>query len=192
MNYPAASGRGIRSEIYYLAASGGVLDPLRNKLDTQTKMDDKNSIPPSCPQCGATWEQDLTCQDYFHQMLFWEAENSELGEVHHLMVLAYSLQHPSLYSSQGLENAMGLLVDFLVNGLEPHQVGVNMRAVVDAGKRSWTITARLDSQGSYAHPVHWPVTAAQVVAGGPEAYCQNVRDWAGSILKTLKESGNLS
>lgn len=31
MNYPAASGRGIRDGIDFLAASSGVLDPLVNK-----------------------------------------------------------------------------------------------------------------------------------------------------------------
>lgn len=154
-------------------------------------MDYNHPIPPNCPQCGAPWEQDLTCRDHFHQMLFWEAENPDLGEVHHLMVLGYSLQHPSMYSSQGLGNAMGLLVDFLEKCLEPDQVRVKMRAVVDAGRRSWTITARLDSEGAYPHPVHWPMTVDQVVAGGPEAYRQNVRAWVRSILKTLKESGNL-
>lgn len=154
-------------------------------------MENTPPTPAACPQCGAPWEPDQTCQDHFHQMLFWEAENPGLGEVHHLMVLGYSLQHPSLYSSQGLENAMGLLVDFLEKGLEPNRVRVNIRAVVDKGKRSWTITARPDSQGVYAHPVHWPMTVDQVVAGGTQAYCQNVRDWVQSILETLKESGNL-
>jgi hypothetical protein len=155
-------------------------------------MDYSHPIPPTCPQCGAPWEPDLTCQDHFHQMLFWEAEDPVLGGVHHLMVLGYTLQHPSLYSSQGLENAIGLLLDFLEKGLEPGQVGVKMRAVVESGKRSWTITARPSSQGTYTNPVHWSMTAADVVAGGPESYCQNVRAWAQSILKTLKESGNLS
>ena len=155
-------------------------------------MDFNHPIPPTCPQCGAPWKPDLTCQDHFHQMLFWEAEEAALGKVHHLMVLSYSLQHPSLYSSQGLENAIGLLVDFLEKGMEPDQVRFEMRAVVDAGKRSWTITARSASQGTYPNPVHWPMTVADIVAGGPETYCQNVRTWAHSILKTLKESGNLT
>jgi hypothetical protein len=33
MNYPAASGRGIRNGIDFLAASSGVLDPLVNKVE---------------------------------------------------------------------------------------------------------------------------------------------------------------
>jgi hypothetical protein len=35
------------------------------------------------------------------------------------------------------------------------------------------------------------MTAAQVVAGGPGAYCDSVRAWAESTLAALKASGNL-
>lgn len=54
-----------------------------------------------CAECGAAWTNGQTCEDHFHQMLFWEAENPRAGaEVHHLMVLCYHLQHPSLSRSQ--------------------------------------------------------------------------------------------
>ena len=147
--------------------------------------------PHTCPDCGAAWQQGLTCQDHFHQMLFWEAEDPTLGEVHHLMVLGYHLQHPGLYSPQGLEHAMDLLVAFLEKGQHPQQVRQGMRGAVDSGARVWTVTARPDSQGAYPYPLRWGMTADQVVAGGPQAYCRNVRAWAQSILDTLKESGNL-
>ena len=71
----------------------------------------------TCPACGANLPGGLTCEDCFHQMLFWENEESLLGEVHHLMVLCYHLQHPHLYSQEGLANAAGLLIDFVERGL---------------------------------------------------------------------------
>jgi hypothetical protein len=37
-----------------------------------------------CPECGAAWPDAITCQEHFHQMLFWENERPDLG-VHHLM-----------------------------------------------------------------------------------------------------------
>ena len=49
-----------------------------------------------CPECGAVLHDGETCEAYFHQMLFWEAENPANGEVHHLAVLCYHLQHPHL------------------------------------------------------------------------------------------------
>jgi hypothetical protein len=37
-----------------------------------------------CPECGASWDDEATCQDHFHQMLFWENEYPDYGaEVHH-------------------------------------------------------------------------------------------------------------
>ena len=55
-----------------------------------------------CSECGETLADGRTCADDFHQLLFWENERPELGEVHHLLVLCYHLQHPSLYSAEGL------------------------------------------------------------------------------------------
>ena len=74
--------------------------------------------PQRCPECGASWTNGQTCDDYFHQMLFWEVENPGDGaEVHHLMVLCYHLQHPSLYSPAGLSEARRLLAEFVERGL---------------------------------------------------------------------------
>ncbi|RPI32219.1 MAG: hypothetical protein EHM70_09470 [Chloroflexota bacterium] len=140
---------------------------------------------PSCPECKAVWRDGITCQDHFYQMLFWENENPALGEVHHLMVLSYHLQHPSLYSPDGLKVSMGLLDDFLVKGLSTKQVRKRNRDVVDSGNRSWKIKARPDSHGSYDAPVTWTMTAADVVANGAEGYIDSVRSWAESIRKSL-------
>jgi len=55
-------------------------------------------------------------------MLYWENEVLANGEVHHLLVLCYHLQHPRLYSPAGLGYAIQLLRDFLVGGLSPQEV----------------------------------------------------------------------
>lgn len=144
-----------------------------------------------CPQCGAPWAAGRTCQDAFHQMLAWEYEDSRLGEVHHLMVLCYHLQHPSLYSPEGLRDGQQLLVQFVGQGVSPADLRRRNRSRVDSGKRTWKITARPGAEGAYAHTINWPMTATQVVAGGPGDYCDNVRAWAESTLATLKATGNL-
>lgn len=144
-----------------------------------------------CPECGAPWPEGHTCQDDFHQLLAWEYEDPRLGEVHHLMVLCYHLQHPSLYSPEGLRDGQQLLVQFVDMGVSPAEIRRRNRRRVDSSKRTWKITARPGAQGAYAHTVVWPLTAATVVAGGAGAYCANVRAWAESTLATLKATENL-
>jgi uncharacterized protein DUF5946 len=145
-----------------------------------------------CPECGAPWPEGRTCRDDFHQMLAWEYEDSRLGAVHHLMVLCYHLQHPSLYSPEGLRDGQQLLVQFVDQGVSPAEIRRRNRHRVDSGNRTWKITARPGAQGAYTHAVAWPMTAAQVVAAGPGQYCANVRAWAEATLAQLKASGNLN
>jgi Family of unknown function (DUF5946) len=142
--------------------------------------------PATCPECGAAWKAGETCETHFHQMLFWEAEYLALGEVHHLTVLCYHLQHPSLYSPEGLNEARRLLVEFVEHGASPVEVLKRNRARVDSGKRDWKITATTTSFGSYDPPIHWPMTVVDVVAGGADHYCDNVRQWARAINEALK------
>jgi hypothetical protein len=140
-----------------------------------------------CSECGAVWLDGNTCQDYFHQMLFWENENPEYGEVHHLMVLSFHLQHPGLLSLEGLQEAADLLIEFLERGSTPRQVRNSRRSKVSSGKRDWKIIATGASKGAYSRPIQWAMTAANVVAEGRENYCANVRRWAENIYEALND-----
>ncbi|MEO8610225.1 MAG: DUF5946 family protein [Chloroflexota bacterium] len=144
-----------------------------------------------CRECQARWDDGKTCEDDFHQMLFWETETPSLWVVHHLMVLCYYLQHPSLYSADGLNNAKTLLIDFVVHGLSPQTVHRQTRGQVDSGKRQWKVSARPDSHSVYAYPVTWTMTARDVVAGGMDHYIENVQAWAKSMLVALQASNNI-
>jgi len=144
-------------------------------------------VPQKCPECGAAWNAEENCETYFHQMLFWEAEHPAYGaEVHHLLVLCYYLQHPSLYSPDGLREARRLLVEFAEDGASPVEVRKRHRGRVDSSQRDWKITGTAASHGSYNPPFQWTMTAADVVAGGSKNYCANVRAWAESIHEILK------
>lgn len=140
-----------------------------------------------CDECGAPWNKGQTCQDYFHQMLFWENEDPARGEVHHLMVLSYHLQHPSLYSAEGLAHARGLLADFVERGLSAAEVRRRNRETVASGNREWSISARPGNRGAYERPVEWTMTVAEVVAGGAENYCDNVKAWARMIYEAIAQ-----
>ncbi len=143
-----------------------------------------------CPECGADWSSGTTCTDHFHQLGFWELDH-QLYEVHHLMVLCYFLQHPSLYSPEGLRDAVQILALFLEEGLSPQQVRKRRAKALDSGTRPYPISARPDAHGAYARPIRWTMTIADVTAAGIEQYYRQVRAWADSVHRALHDSGNL-
>jgi hypothetical protein len=138
-----------------------------------------------CSECGARLAPGAACEEYFHQMLFWENEHSENGEVHHLAVLCYYLQHPSRYSPEGLAYASQLLAEFVENGAQPQDVRRERRDQVASGRRDWKVTARPGAVGAYAHAPRWTLTAADVIAAGSEHYRDSVRAWAASMHQAI-------
>jgi hypothetical protein len=145
----------------------------------------------SCPECNALHEDGRSCQDDFYTLLGWETEYEGYGLVHHLAVLCYHLQHPSLYSPQGLEYAKGLLVDFLEKGKTTTDIRHERRDQVSSANRKWKITSRGGSQGAYTKPVGWTMTAADIARDDHTRYIENVHRWSVSILTSLKSSNNL-
>lgn len=144
-----------------------------------------------CPECATPWTDGITCQDHFHQMLFWEAEDMPTrGVVHHYMVMCYHIQHPSLYSPEALKWALLRLEEFLMGGLSTEDVRKQNRDLVDSGNRKWKVTGTPDWHGSFAHPIQWTMTAVDVVARGADQYVDSVRVWAKSVYESAKESGN--
>lgn len=144
----------------------------------------------ACPECGTVWQDGRTCQDDFHQMLFWEAEFPDYGIVHHFLVLCYHMQHPSLYSPETLAEGKRMLADFLA-GAPPSEVRRSLRDNVDSGKRTWKIRGTVDAHGAYERPVPWTMTARDVVEAGADRYVESVKAWARSMYDALRTSGNL-
>lgn len=150
------------------------------------------AAPTRCPECSADWGNGRTCRDHFDQMLAWEFEDpGGAGAVHHLTVLCYNLQHPSVYSPEGLRWAKSLLVDFVTHNLSLATARQRQSIDADSGTRTFKITGTPDSYGRYAHPVAWPITIGDVASGGLNGYGDRVRSWAASILTALQESGNI-
>ena len=139
-----------------------------------------------CEECGAAQPEGRTCQDDFHTLLGWETEYPGYGVVHHLTVLCYHLQHPSLYSPEGLEYAKGLLVDLLGNGKTTEDVRRENRRRVSSANRTWKVKGRDGSRGAYDPPIRWTMTAADVARDDHTRYVENVRRWAESVLLSLR------
>ena len=146
--------------------------------------------PRKCRECGSTLSEQNTCIDYFHMMGFWELDH-QLYDLHHLMVLSYYLQHPRTLSQEWLISAKQQLVDFLEHDVSPQTMRQRIASSVDSGKRAYHIRATPESFGQYEFPIEWTMTAKDVVSAGIDRYYTSVRQWASSILDSLRQSNNL-
>ena len=118
------------------------------------------------------------------QALAWEFEDpAGVGSVHHLTVLCYYLQHPSLLSPRALTEARSLLDEFVERGTSPREVRLRNRGPLDSGRRAWRLTG---PPASYERLPSWTMTVAEVVHGGRDGWCDRVRDWARSVHVALK------
>jgi Family of unknown function (DUF5946) len=145
-----------------------------------------------CFVCGAALHAENTCETHFHQMLAWEFEYPPLGNVHHLTVLCYHIQHPRLYSAEGLQQAHQLLREFVVDQVSPQEMRRKMSAQVDSAVRKTKIKSTATKHGVYAPMPHWTMTTHDVVEGGADAYIERVQAWAQRVLHDLVAAGYMS
>lgn len=137
----------------------------------------------TCPECGAAWTDERRCRDCFDQMLAWEFEDpGGAGAVHHLTVLCYHLQHPSLYSPDGLAWARAALAEFVEQGTSPQEMRRRSARALDSGTRAWKVTG---APASYAVQPHWTLTVVDAAAGERAGHCARVQAWARSVHAAL-------
>lgn len=145
-----------------------------------------------CLECGAPLKNVKLCRDYLNEMIKWDFEDfTGVGKVHHLTVLSYNLQHPSLYSPKGLIDATGSLKGFLANSESFKEHDARNRKMLASDVRDWRITGSPESHGRYVIEPQWKMRASDVVEGGLPDYVENVKEWATSVKEALMESGNL-
>lgn len=145
-----------------------------------------------CLECGALLQNVQECRDYLNEMIKWDFEDfSGVGKIHHLTILSYNLQHPSVYSQKGLEDAKASLQEYILNPESFREHDKSNRRKLASDVRKWKITSTSENYGMYAVKPNWNILASDVVAGGLDLYTINVRRWSQSVLESLKSSGNL-
>ena len=88
-----------------------------------------------CPECGSFLTNDKACRDYFDQMLAWDFQDpTGAGKLHHLTVLCYHLQHPSLYSLEAMKSAKKFLRNIIEKNICAQKLlGINRKTLIYNG-----------------------------------------------------------
>lgn len=146
----------------------------------------------SCAECGAVLPEGKMCRDYFEEMITWDFEDFlGAGQVHHLTVLCYNLQHPHVYSKRGLEDAKDFLHEFVEKNVSFEEHDKRNRERLGSDVRDWKITGSDEDHGSYDEMPQWTIHASEVALRGKEGYPERVRAWAQSVYDALAQSGTI-
>ncbi len=131
----------------------------------------------NCPACGASGN---LCRARFEELLAKEFEDPEYGQVHHLTVPAYMLQHSTQLTREGWIYEREPLRDFLVGGRRPEEIRLERRAALDGGRRKFKIKSR-DGQPLFP-PRHWSKTIVDVRPEVAAQYRKDIEAWARAVL----------
>jgi Family of unknown function (DUF5946) len=139
-----------------------------------------------CHECGATVPDNGTCRDHFHALLLLESEiPGGPGETpHFLAVSSYALQHPEgmNYTAEALAGSRRSVADQLTGRATLEQIRRRVRQAADGPQR---VTRRAGDPVVRWRVSRWPMTVADVLAGGVEGYAARVEQWARSIVRIL-------
>lgn len=138
-------------------------------------------MPYTCPQCGAIYPSEETCQKRFEACLALEYENpAAYGAVHLLTVACYMLQH-NLYSRQGWLETRHLVAQNVRQGTSPAEIRKEFQRKLDSRQRQWSVT-KGEKLGEF-DLIRWSHTLADVQLDSPEHYVAAVKQWAVSVLE---------
>ena len=134
----------------------------------------------NCPECGAT---DNACEARFHECLALEFQNPGYGAVHHLTVIAYTLQHSSQLTRAGWLHQRELLRQFIVENKPPDFIRTQNKDL-DSGKRTFKIKSN-DGKPVISKKV-WAKTILDLQMDDAKEYCKDVAAWAKSVLEDVE------
>ena len=126
---------------------------------------------------------DGLCRARFDEFLSLEFSDPAYGQVHHLTVATYMLQHSSQLTREGWIYERELLKAFLVENRSPSSVRHQSKRVLDSGKRTFRIKSK-DNKPVISKS-SWSRTILDVRSDDPRLYCQDVTAWAKSVLDEI-------
>jgi len=142
-------------------------------------------MPNTCPECGAIYHDELTCEEVFNQFLALEFSDPRYGAVHFLTVACYMIQH-GRYSDEGLVWIAQRLRDYLERGIPADQIARQAAKETGQGQRDWKVNRRPGDPPQ--KKVAWSMTIAEVVEQyqDAEAYCAAITQWARITLQEMQ------
>ena len=143
-----------------------------------------------CPECGATYHDETTCQDVYDAFLVLEFSDPAFGAVHFLTVACFMVQH-GRYSDEGLRWIERQLRAHLEEQVPVEEIRRRAQREADQARRSWKVTRQPDDPPP--PNIAWSMTIADVAAGcldehgQPEArrYRQLIHRWGTTTLKEM-------
>jgi hypothetical protein len=146
-----------------------------------------------CPECGTELHGVLSCNEYLEKMIAWDfSDFAAIGQVHHLTVLCYYIQHPSHYSKEGLQIAISILKKTVEENLSDKELYTEESEIFSSSKRDWKVSGNLDNYGSFEPPIQWSMTVSSVVCDGIAKYKEHVKEWSQLIYADLEKAGLFS
>lgn len=149
------------------------------------------SLMPPCPECGAMLADGQNCRQLFDALLLLERQclTAERA-MHFLAVSSYVLQHPisMQYNTAALFSARDSVAEYLSGRASLDSIRRRIRATKNGPRR----VARRAGEAAHSWNVAaWPLTVADVLAGGSSEFPQRVRAWAESIVLHLTRKTSL-
>jgi hypothetical protein len=144
-----------------------------------------------CPECGAHYTNESTCQAVFDTFLVLEFTEAAFGSVHFLTVACFMIQH-GRYSDEGLKWIERQLRAHLEEQVPVEEIRRRAQREADQASRRWKVNRQPDEPPP--PQVAWSMTIADVAAGyldehgQPDAgrYCQLIRQWARTTLNEMR------
>lgn len=137
----------------------------------------KLGVRMDCPECGAA---ESACEVRFHECLALEFQDPAYGAVHHLTVIAYTLQHSSQLTREGWLHQYRLLRQFIIENKPPDFIRQQNKDL-DSGKRTFKIKSI--NGKPVISKTRWTKTILDVRMENAKDYCEDVAAWARSVLE---------
>jgi hypothetical protein len=144
-------------------------------------MESEMNTSTTCPECGGSFVNGLSCWEQLGLVIAWEWQDPELQALHFLTVASYNLQHPAQFMDDAIDGLRQVYVEYLDHGLKVEEIRRRFG-------QSYAANTRVLKPEAERRPIlrSWDMTIADVyLHDQPEGAAERVRSWAASIRAQL-------